>query len=104
MIRPGDVVPLTEFHRNSAAFMRRLKKDGRPIVLTVNGRAAAVVTAPQAFERYSAAMEAAELEDSLVRAIAEVDAGLGRPAEEVFEELEAKYFTKSGRPRRRRSA
>jgi antitoxin ParD1/3/4 len=35
--------------------------------------------------------ERAEFDESIATAIAEADAGLGRPAEAVFDELEARY-------------
>ena len=33
-----DIRPLTEFKRDTARFMSRLKETGRPSVLTVNGK------------------------------------------------------------------
>ncbi len=38
-----DIQALTTFRNNSSAFLRRLKKTKRPVILTVNGKAAAVV-------------------------------------------------------------
>ena len=38
-----DIQVLTTFRNNSAAFLQQLKKTKRPMVLTVNGKAAAVV-------------------------------------------------------------
>jgi len=38
-----DVQLVSAFSRNSGGFMKRLKKTKRPIVLTVNGKAEAVV-------------------------------------------------------------
>lgn len=104
MIRPEDVVPLTEFHRKSAAFMRRLKKDGRPILLTVNGRAAAVIASPQSYEHLTAQAERAEIEAALTEALREADQGKTRPIDEVFDELDAKYFGADGKPKRRRKS
>ncbi len=46
-----DIQALTTFRNNSAAFLRRLKKTNRPMVLTVNGKAAAVVQDPAAYQR-----------------------------------------------------
>lgn len=42
---------LAEFNRNQAATLETLKKTGEPLYLTRNGRAAAVVMDPDAFER-----------------------------------------------------
>jgi prevent-host-death family protein len=38
-----DIQALTTFRNNSSAFLQRLKKTKRPLILTVNGKAAAVV-------------------------------------------------------------
>ncbi len=46
-----DIQALTTFRNNSAAFLRRLKKTRRPLVLTVNGKAAAVVQDAAAYQR-----------------------------------------------------
>jgi prevent-host-death family protein len=46
-----DIQSLTSFRRSSGDFMRHLKKSKRPIVLTVNGKAAAVVQDVKAYQR-----------------------------------------------------
>ena len=46
-----DIQALTTFRNNSAAFLQRLKKTRRPMVLTVNGKAAAVVQDAAAYQR-----------------------------------------------------
>ena len=46
-----DIQALTTFRTNSAAFLQRLKKTKRPLVLTVNGKAAAVVQDAAAYQR-----------------------------------------------------
>ena len=38
-----DIHPLTNFERNTADFVKQMKKIGRPVVLTVNGKAELVV-------------------------------------------------------------
>jgi prevent-host-death family protein len=46
-----DIQALTTFRNNSAAFLQQLKKTKRPMVLTVNGKAAAVVQDATAYQR-----------------------------------------------------
>ena len=46
-----DIQALTTFRNNSAAFLRQLKKTKRPVILTVNGKAAAVVQDAEAYQR-----------------------------------------------------
>lgn len=44
------IVPLGEFKANASRYLKQLGGDGEPLVITQNGRPAAVVLAPSAFE------------------------------------------------------
>ena len=46
-----DIQALTTFRNHSATFLQQLKRTKRPIVLTVNGKAAAVVQDAEAYQR-----------------------------------------------------
>ena len=56
-IRIQDIASLTDFHRNSTAHCKRLKKSGRPEVLTVNGKAVLVVQDAEAYQQLLEAVE-----------------------------------------------
>ena len=76
---------MTTFKRNSSALVKRIKKSGRPIVLTVRGKAEAVILDAKTFQSISDHI------DSVARirsGLAQVRKGLGRPAGDVFDELE----------------
>jgi prevent-host-death family protein len=45
-----DVRPLSEFRANVAAFVQRVRKTRRPMVLTQHGRSAAVLVDVEAYE------------------------------------------------------
>ncbi|MDJ0898822.1 MAG: type II toxin-antitoxin system Phd/YefM family antitoxin [Xenococcus sp. MO_188.B8] len=64
MLSLRDIHPLSEFQRGAKAFLARLKETKAPIVLTVNGKAAAVV---QDAESYQQLLERIELLESIVR-------------------------------------
>ena len=51
MIRPEDIGSLTDFQRNTQAHLKRLKRTGRPELLTVNGKAEVVVQNASAYQR-----------------------------------------------------
>jgi prevent-host-death family protein len=51
MVRPEDIGSLTDFSRNTKAHLKRLKRTGRPELLTVNGKAEVVVQSASAYER-----------------------------------------------------
>ncbi len=78
---------LSNFKRNTADFLRQLKKSGSPLVLTVNGKAEVVVQDAASYQRLLEISERLETIEALRPAIAEMRAGKGEPAEVVFEQL-----------------
>lgn len=55
-----DTYSLTDFKQNAQRHLERLRRTGRPEILTVNGKAEAVVMTPEAYDRLTdAAMEEA---------------------------------------------
>ena len=78
-----DIQSLTEFKRNTPEYMEQLKLTGRPLILTVNGKAEVVV---QDVESYQEMLEAVE-EAKTLRALTKTKSGRGRPAQEVLEEI-----------------
>ncbi len=86
-----DIQPMTLFRNHSAAFMQHLKETGRPLVLTVNGKAAAVVQDAEAYQRLlDLAAEASE-EEGVRQGREDVASGRTRAARDVFDELRAEY-------------
>ena len=51
MVRPEDIGSLTDFNRNTKAHLKRLRRTGRPELLTVNGKAEVVVQSASAYQR-----------------------------------------------------
>jgi prevent-host-death family protein len=80
-----DIHPLTSFKRSSADLMKRMKKTGRPLVLTVNGKAEAVVLDPAVYQVVADQLDAVA---RIRRGLAQIERGEGRPAEDVLDELE----------------
>jgi prevent-host-death family protein len=48
-----DIEPLSAFRRKSADFIKRLKKDKQPIILTQHGKSAAVLMDVAEYERFT---------------------------------------------------
>jgi prevent-host-death family protein len=46
-----DIQAMTTFRRNPAKFLKHLKKTRKPLILTVNGKAEAVVQDAEAYQR-----------------------------------------------------
>jgi len=57
MIRAEDIRSLTSFSRNIKAHLKRLKRTGRPELLTVNGKAEVVVQNASAYQRLIESIE-----------------------------------------------
>ena len=106
LFRLHDVISLTDFQRNTRAHINRLKKSGRPLVLTINGRAAVVLNNATDYEAQQSALHTRELLQSLERGIASMKRGGGRPFEQVAAEIYDRYIDASGRarPRRRKAS
>ena len=60
MIRPDDIGSLTDFARNTKAHLKRLRRTGRPELLTVNGKAEVVVQSASAYQRLIESLEELE--------------------------------------------
>jgi prevent-host-death family protein len=88
-IRLEDIQPLTEFQRNAKMHLARVNDTGRPEVLTVNGKAEAVLVGATVYERMVAAMEEIETLRSIQRGLDDMDAGNLTPADEFHARLRA---------------
>lgn len=51
MISLKDIESLTAFKRNTTGYVKKLKKSGTPLVLTINGRAELVVQDAESYQR-----------------------------------------------------
>jgi prevent-host-death family protein len=80
-----DIHSLTTFKRNSSGLMKQMKKTGRPLVLTVKGKAEAVLLDAAAYQEVASRLDSMT---SIRRGLAQARKGIGRPADEVFDELE----------------
>jgi prevent-host-death family protein len=86
-----DIQSLTTFRRKSGEFIRQLKKSKRPVVLTVNGRAEAVVQDAEAYQRLLDIAARADVFEAIRQGLQDVAVGRTRPAREVFSEVRQKH-------------
>ena len=80
-----DIQSMTTFKRNSVGLLKRMRKTGRPDVLTVKGKAEMVVMDASAYQRMADSVDTVE---SIRRGLAQAKKGLGRSVDEVFDDLE----------------
>lgn len=86
-----DIQPLTTFRNNSVKMMRQLKKTRRPVVLTVNGRAEAVVQDAAAYQELLDLAALADEDEGIRQGLEDVRKGRSRPAREVMDEFRLKH-------------
>jgi prevent-host-death family protein len=86
-----DIQSLTTFRRRSGDFMKQLKKSKRPVVLTVKGKAAAVVQDAEAYQHLLDIAAHSDAEEGIRQGLADAKKGKTRPAREFFAEFEATH-------------
>ena len=84
-----DILPMTTFRNHSAAIMRHLKDTKRPMVLTVNGKAAAVVQDAEAYQRLLDLAATADADEGIRQGLADLGNGRTREARASFDEIRA---------------
>ncbi len=86
-----DIQSLTTFRRRSGDFMKQLKKSKRPVVLTVKGKAEAVVQDAEAYQRLLDLAANADVHEGIRQGLEQAKQGKGRDVEEFFAEFEAAH-------------
>ena len=87
----SDIQSLTTFRRSLGEFLKQLKKTKRPVVLTVNGKAAAVVQDAEAYQRLLDIAAYGSAEEGIRQGIDDFANGRTLPAREAFELIRRKY-------------
>jgi PHD/YefM family antitoxin component YafN of YafNO toxin-antitoxin module len=86
-----DIQSLTAFRRQSGDFIKHLKKSKRPMVLTINGKAAAVVQDAEAYQRLLDIAAGSSAEEGIRQGLKDVKEGRVRSAREFFGEFEGRH-------------
>jgi prevent-host-death family protein len=86
-----DIQSLTTFRRRSGDFMKQLRKSKRPVVLTVRGKAAAVVLDAEAYQRLLGIAARVDPEEGVRQGLEDAKKGKIRPAKKFFDEFETRY-------------
>jgi PHD/YefM family antitoxin component YafN of YafNO toxin-antitoxin module len=71
--------------------MKQLKRTKRPVVLTVKGKAAAIVQDAGAYQRLLDVAAQADAEEGIRQGLEDAKRGKVRPAREVFKDFEAEH-------------
>jgi prevent-host-death family protein len=92
-----DIIPIAELKANMSEIVRELDERPRPLVVTLNGKPAAVVMSPREYDLLS---YRARFVDAVNEGLADVRAGRTVDGEQVISELMSEIAPK--RPRRSR--
>ena len=84
-------VPVSEFKAQAADWLRKLGETGDPVVVTLNGRPAAVLLSPQAFDELT---EKARFVEAVEEGLGQAKAGRVQPHEEVVRRMHARFGAK----------
>ena len=80
----ADIFPFSEHRRHLREHFDRVKETGRPLVITANGKADAVVLSPDQYDCLIADAEYARNLRLVQQSIEEFQHGRGIPVEQVF--------------------
>ena len=86
----GETQSLTKFCRGSKGFLKQIQRTKRPIMLTVNGKPAAVVQDAEAYQRLLDIAARADAEEGIRQGLDDAVHGRTRPAREFFSSLESR--------------
>ena len=86
-IHMEDIHPLTDFQRNAKKHLSRVNRTGRPEVLTVNGKAEAVLIGKRSYQEILDALEELDTLKSVRRGLEDLEAARTVSAKHVHERL-----------------
>jgi prevent-host-death family protein len=88
-----DIRSLSEFKRNSSALLDQMEQSGRPVVLTVNGKAKLVVQDATSYQKLIDALDYTEAVGGIRRGLDDVKHGRTQPTHEAFSDIRGRAHT-----------
>lgn len=104
MDRLPDVCTYTDFRDNMTEHLERLKKARKPLLVTRNGRAAAVVLSVEMYESMAFGMSLEQSRAKLARSIEQARRGETVSVDEAFRKVREQLGLPSRAARKRKSA
>jgi prevent-host-death family protein len=86
-----DIQSLSSFKRNTSEFIQQMKETGKPIVLTVNGKAEVVVQDAASYQKFLDMMEYLEAIAGIKEGLADVNAGRTRSLADFQQAMHRKH-------------
>ena len=91
-----DIDSLTNFKRRTSQFLKKMKKTGQPMVLTVHGKAEKVVRDPKTHQNLLDRAVRFRTLEAIHDGMKETKAGKGRPTVEAMDETKKKFRFSGG--------
>jgi len=92
ILLPDGIHSLTDFQRNAKKHIHRLKKSGRPNILTVNGKAEVVVQDAKAYQMILERLDYWEAVEGIKEGLKGIARGEGVPVDKAFAQIRAKLL------------
>ena len=87
----NDIQAMTTFRRNPAKFIKHLKKTKAPLILTINGKAEAVVQDAEAYQRLLDIAAQVDVAEGIRQGLEDTKRGRVHPARETLELFRRKH-------------
>jgi prevent-host-death family protein len=82
-----DIRSLSDFKRNTSEFLDQLRRSGRPVVLTVKGKAELVAQDVMSYQKLLDRVDELEALEGIRRGLADVEAGRVTPLRQFEKEF-----------------
>jgi PHD/YefM family antitoxin component YafN of YafNO toxin-antitoxin module len=96
MIQLDHIHSLTEFQREAKSHIQRLKRTGKPEVLTVNGRAEIIVQDAKAYQKLLNVLDQAQAIVAVQEGLESTHKKQGQPAKKVLNRIRKKHQIPGG--------
>ena len=83
-----DVLPVGEFKTHISSVLRKLSESGRPVIITQNGRPAAVLISPEEFDQL---LEEKRFVQAVRQGLLDAEAGRTVDDKQLEEELDREF-------------
>ena len=90
-MRTEDIQPLSEVRPHLTQHIRQAQESGRPLFVTSNGRTAAVLLSPAAYDELAEKARLAENLAMIDRSVDDLQSGRVRDARQAIHDLAAKH-------------
>ena len=90
-----DIHSLSNFKRNTSEFLEQMRGGGRPVVLTINGKAELVVQDALSYQKLVDRIDELEALEGVKRGLADVEAGRVTPLKQFEKEFREKRRLRS---------